>query len=112
MKYRRRIARFLELASETRPVVFIRTIGSSYRHIIEDPRNYWFDYFPIENVSEFSFTLYEALKKLFPQVKIKLIVVKKTDRLNKIEFFDNITVCYLSDIEDHRNWEALLNRSF
>lgn len=109
VKYQRRIARFQQLENYKGTVVFIRTIGSSYKHIIMNPETYWFDHISTKNGKEFSLKLYDTLRNLFPHLDFKLIVVKKTERQNGIEIFDNITLCYLSNIEDHRNWELLFD---
>ena len=105
MKYQRRIARFQQLANYQGPVIFIRILLPQYL----PEEIFWFDYPLNKNEKESSVKWYEALRNLFPNLDFKLIVVKKTETQNKIEFSDKIILCYLSNIGLHSNWETLLN---
>jgi hypothetical protein len=107
--FQRRIEKFRQLGSYKGSVVFIRAIGPSFKHKDLNPEIFWFGYSPNTDEKEFSLNLNDALKKSFPTLDFKLIVVKKTDTQNSCEFFGNIALYHLTDMKEHRHWEPILN---
>ncbi len=105
IKYQRRIERFQQLANYKGKVIFIRLL----RPVHLPPELFWFDFSPNEDEKDYSFSLYAALRRLFPHLDFKLIVVIKTDTSNKMEIFDNITLHYFPRVEEQSNWEQLFH---
>jgi|GEM_PF-1115852 len=75
-KYQRRIDRFRKLNNYSGEIVFIR---SSYEFSVTDPHRCYKFEDNVEISDAYAFKLHEALKKYFPNLKYKLIIINKLD---------------------------------
>ncbi len=101
--YERRIERFRQLENYKGKVIFIRVTRN------DQEQEMFYGYFPNTNEKEFASNLYDALKRLFPHLDFKLIVVDKTNTQNSREVFGNILFYHLTDLTEHRQWEEILH---
>lgn len=105
-KCQRRINRFQQLANYKGTVHFIRLELPAERN----PDMFWFDYIPCIDEKTFSLQLYDALKNLFPLLDFKLIVIKKANAQPHVEVLANITLCYFTNVDEHRYWEPFFTQ--
>ncbi|HSW87042.1 MAG TPA: DUF1796 family putative cysteine peptidase [Rhabdochlamydiaceae bacterium] len=109
IKYDRKINRFRQLANYKGKVVFVRLRYPMQRCLHARPDYYWY-YLNIDiDQEELALQLNNALKKMFPSLDFKLVIITQSDTSDTLDEIDNVMIYSLVRAEEHSVWKTILD---